>query len=188
MSAGSMDDQMQRMLKRIIRDVQVELGEEFHKNFERQAFFSRPWQRRKSPLRPGGAILVDSGKLRRDLKSQAGDNKVTFYSHHPAAAIHNEGGEIVVTEKMRKFFWHKYYEAQGSLGRKKNGEYRRNKYNLRLTTEAVFWRNMALMKVGSKIKMPRRQFVGNAPEVDKAVSDIIDKNMKKFLNNDCKLQ
>ncbi len=188
MAAGSMDDQMQRMLKRIVKDVQVELGDEFNRNFERQAFFSWPWQRRKSPLRSGGHILLDSGRLRDSIGSQAGENKVTFYSHHPAAAIHNEGGEIVVTEKMRKFFWRKYYEAQGSLGRKKNGEYRRNKYNLRLTTEAVFWRNMALMKVGSKIKMPRRQFIGNAPEVDKAVQEIISENVAKYFKNDCKLQ
>lgn len=188
MSAGSMDDQMQRMLRRIVRDVQVELGDEFNKNFERQAFFSQPWQRRKSPLRPGGAILVDSGSLRRSIKSRTGESSVTFESHHTAAAIHNEGGEIVVTEKMRKFFWRKYYEAQGSLSRKKNGEYRQNKYNLRLTTEAIFWRNMALMKVGSKIKMPKRQFVGDAPEVTKAVQKIIDENIEKYFNKDCKLQ
>lgn len=185
---GSVDDVMQRMLKRIIRDVQVELKDEFDKNFERQAFFAKPWQRRKSPLRPGGAILVDSGSLRRSIKSRAGESNVVFESHHPAAAIHNEGGEIVVTEKMRKFFWYKYYEAQGSLGRKKNGELRRDKYNLRLTTEAVFWRNMALMKKGSTIKMPQRQFIGNAPEVEKVVREIIEENVEKYLNNDCKLQ
>lgn len=115
------------------------------------------------------------------------DFGVRFESTEPQAAIHNEGGEIVVTEKMRKFFWWKYYQAQGGLGRKKNGEQRRDKYNLQLTTEAVFWRNMALMKIGSTIKMPKRQFIGSAPEVEAAVKEIIEERVQEYLKN-CKLQ
>jgi phage gpG-like protein len=44
------------------------------------------------------------------------------------------------------------------------------------------------MKKGSKIKMPQRQFIGNAPEVEKAVREIIEENVEKYFNNDCKLQ
>ena len=59
------------IIKRILRDIQVELGDEFDKNFERQGFFSQSWQRRKSPTRPGGHILVDTGGLRRSISSMA---------------------------------------------------------------------------------------------------------------------
>ena len=115
-----MPENIQKIIKNILRDIQVDLTDEFDQNFERQAFFSEAWQRRKSPTRPGGHILVDTGQLRRSIHSRTTDNAITFYSDLPYAAIHNEGGEIIVTTKMKKFFWHKYYEATGAFTRKKN--------------------------------------------------------------------
>ncbi len=38
-----------QIIKNILRDIQVEMTDEFDRNFERQAFFSEAWQRRKSP-------------------------------------------------------------------------------------------------------------------------------------------
>lgn len=172
-----------QIIRNIIRDIDVELKDEFDKNFERQAYFSEAWQRRKSPIRPGGHILVDTGGLRRSITSHTTDTSIVFRSEHPAAAIHNEGGEIKVTEKMKKFFWRKYYEATGSFGRRKDGTLRKDKRNRRLSTEADFWRLMALMKVDSTIKIPRRQFIGAAPEVESAVREIIENNLTEFFNN-----
>lgn len=158
------------------------MTEEFDKNFERQAFFSEAWQRRKSPIRPGRAILVDTSKLRRSIKSEIRENSIVFKSELPYSAIHNEGGEIKVTEKMKKFFWRKYYEATGSFGRRKDGSLRKTKKNIQLSTEAEFWRLMGLMKVGSTVKIPKRQFIGVAPEVEKTVREIIEDNLKDFFN------
>ena len=94
------------IIKRILRDIQIELGDEFDKNFERQAFFSEAWQRRKSPIRnEGRAILTDTGQLRSSIKSRTTDNSIIFYTDLPYAEIHNDGGEIVVTTKMKKYFW-----------------------------------------------------------------------------------
>ena len=173
-----------KIIKNILRDIQVEMTDEFDRNFERQAFFSEAWQRRKSPTRPGGHILVDTGGLRRSITSRKTPNSIIFRSEHPAAAIHNEGGEIKVTAKMKKFFWYKYYSTTGSFGRKKNGELRKTKRNIQLSTEAEFWKFMALMKVGSTIKIPRRQFLGNAPEVEQTVREIIEENITEFFNTD----
>lgn len=176
-----------RIIKNILRDIQVEMTEEFDRNFERQAFFSEAWQRRKSPTRPGGHILVDTGGLRRSITSHTTENSIIFRSEHPAASIHNEGGEIKVTERMKRFFWHKYYETSGSFGRRgtrKDGSQRRDKKTVQLSTEAEFWKFMALMKVGSTIKIPRRQFLGNAPEVEKTVREIIEENITEFFNTD----
>ncbi len=64
---SDLDQQTRAIFQSILRDIQVELGDEFDQNFERQAFFSQAWQRRKSPTRPGGLILVDSGGLRQLL-------------------------------------------------------------------------------------------------------------------------
>lgn len=116
----------------------MEMADEFDQNFERQAFFSEAWQRRKSPMRPGGHILVDTGRLRRSICSKMTENSITFFTTEPYAAIHNEGGEIVVTPRMKKYFWHKYYETTGSFGRTKKGALRKTKKNARLSTEAEF--------------------------------------------------
>lgn len=172
------------IIRNILRDIQVEMADEFDRNFERQAFFSEAWQRRKSPTRPGGHILVDTGGLRRSVMSQVKDNSIVFRSEHPAAAIHNEGGEIKVTERMRRFFWHKYYEASGAFGRRKDGTPRKDRRTVRLTAEAEFWRCMALMKPGSVIRIPRRRFLGNAPEVEQTVRKIIEENITEYFNTD----
>lgn len=173
-----------QIIKNILRDIQVEMTEEFDRNFERQAFFSEAWQRRKSPTRPGGHILVDTGGLRRSITSHTTENSIIFRSEHPAAAIHNEGGEIKVTERMKRFFWYKYYSTTGSFGRRKDGTKRQDKRTVQLSTEAEFWKFMALMKVGSTIKIPRRQFLGNAPEVEQTVREIIEENITEYFNTD----
>ena len=175
--------QVREIFRQILRDIDVELKEEFDQNFERQAFFSEAWQRRRSPLRPGGHILVDTGDLRRSIRSEIRDSSIVFLTDHPAAAIHNEGGEIVVTEKMKRFFWYKYYSATGSFGRKKDGSRRNDKRTLQLSDEADFWKAMALMRVGSKIRIPQRKFLGTSPEVETAVRQIIEENLTEYINN-----
>lgn len=172
---------IKRAIKNALGDIRVELGDEFDRNFERQAYFSQAWARRRSPLRPGRSTLVDTGQLRRSVKSRVTADSVTFYTDLPYAAIHNDGGEIVVTKRMKGFFWHKYREAVGSFGRKKNGERRDDKRNRRLSTEADFWRAMALKPVGGVIRLPRRRFLGAGPEVERIVREIVEENLGENL-------
>ncbi len=173
---------MDEIIKKILKDIQVDLMDEFDQNFERQAFFAEAWQRRKSPAKDEGrAILTDTGHLRSSIKSRTTDNSIVFYSNAPYAAIHNEGGEIVVTDKMKRYFWAKYYETTGSFGRKKDGSRRNDKRNAQLSTEAEFWRFMALKKAGTTIVIPRRRFLGKSPEVEKAVRAIIEKHLRDYI-------
>lgn len=182
-----MENDLTQVLARILKDVQVELTDEFDQNFARQAFFTEKWARRRSPLRPGRATLVDTGGLRRSIMSKITHDGVTFYSTHPAADLHNEGGEIKVTQRMKGYFWHRYYACVGGFGRKKNGEKRGDHRTQQLSSEAAFWKFMALMKVGSSIKIPRRQFLGASAEVEKAVTEIIEQNLEEYFNNEFKL-
>lgn len=182
------DKNTRAVIRRILSDIRVELGDEFDRNFDRQAFFSDAWARRKSPTRPGGTILVDTGTLRRSVKSRTTDDSITFYTDLPYAAIHNDGGEMVVTEKMKRFFWHKYYEATGSFGRKKNGERRNDKRTRQLSTEADFWRFMALKRAGTTIRIPRRRFLGTGPEVERIVREIIEDNLNEYFNMDFSIE
>jgi len=177
------EKELRLAVRRILRDIGVHLTDQFDQNFERQGFFSEKWARRKSPLRPGGPTLIDTGSLRRSIRSRSDDTSITFHTDLPYAAIHNEGGEIKVTARMKRFFWHKYYEASGGFRRKKNGEFRNTQRNRRLTTEAEFWRAMALMKEGKAIKIPKRQFLGMSPEVERDVTRIIEDNLSEYFGS-----
>lgn len=173
---------MDRLVNNILRDVQVELRDEFDRNFSRQGFFGEQWARRKSPLaKAGSAILTGTGALRRSITSRISGNSLTFSSDLPYAALHNEGGEIRVTPRMRRFFWAKYYAARGSFGYRKDGRKRQNKRNAYLTEEAEFWRAMALKPVGSSIQMPRRQFLGTHPKLEQLVREIIEENVEQAI-------
>lgn len=182
-----MNRDTQRIIRNILNDVRVELSDEFDRNFERQGFFNEAWQRRSSPTRPGGSILIDTGKLRQSISSRSTDSSITFFSDLPYASIHNDGGEIKVTARMKRYFWHKYYAATGSFGRKKNGERRGDKRTIQLSTEAEFWKHLALMKEGRSIRIPRRRFLGASPEVEQAVKDIIEENLADYFEHEYQL-
>ncbi len=179
-----MSKDLQRLIRGILSDIRVEMADEFDKNFERQGFFNEAWARRKSPTRPGGPILIGRDRvLRKSIRSRSNDSSITFFSTLPYASIHNDGGEIKVTKKMKRFFWAMYLKTTGSFGRKKNGERRNDKRTVQLSTEAEFWKHMALMKEGKIIKIPRRRFIGMSPEVEKTVREIIEKNLAKYFEN-----
>ena len=83
---------------------------------------------------------------------------------------------------MKRYFWHRYYAATSGFGRKKDGSLRRDKRTLQLSDEAEFWKFMALKKVGTTLKIPRRRFLGTSPEVEKAVREIIEENITEYIN------
>mgnify|MGYP002543597278 CR=1 FL=1 len=82
----------EQLKKNIIRDMRVGLSEEFDKNFERKAFFTKKWKKRADP-NAKGSLLVVTGTLRRSIKAEERPNGVRFSSAVPYAQIHNEGGK-----------------------------------------------------------------------------------------------
>jgi phage gpG-like protein len=165
--------------KKITNDLAVELAEEFDRNFERKAFFTEKWPTTKIN-NSRGSLLNRSGNLRRSIKYSVRDGMILFSSSLPYASIHNEGGEITVTAQMKKYFWAMYYKATGGITTKANGGESKSKKNVRLTDEAAKWKGLALMKIGHKIKVEKRQIIGEHPEVIKIVKAVIDDNMMKF--------
>ena len=91
-----------------------------------------------------------------------------------------------MTARMKRYFWARHYAAVGGFGRKKNGELRGDKRTRQLSSEAAFWKYM--MRVGSVIHIPRRQFLGASPEVERAVTEIIEEKLSEYFNNDFKLK
>ncbi len=84
---------------------------------------------------------------------------------------------------MKRYFWHKYIPLRACIGRRKDGSLRQNKNNSQLSSEADFWKAMALMKVGSTIKIPQRKFLGTSPEVETAVRQSSRRNLTEYINN-----
>lgn len=189
------EKELRTVIGRILKDIRIGIGDEFDQNFERQAFFTKAWARRRSPLRPGGHILIDTGALRKSISSRSDESSITFYSDLPYAAIHNEGGEIKVTARMKRYFRAKFYESMG-MTKKQEGKHRTlsdggfyawtSKMNL--NPNAEFWRAMALMKEGKVIKIPKRQFLGMSSEVEQDVRRIIEDNLTSYFENDFKFK
>ena len=83
------------LLRKIMKDIRVELTEEFDLNFERKAFFDRKW----TPLSPNyqpttGSMLIRTGALRRGLRSRIDGTRLIYSNSVPYAGIHNYGGRI----------------------------------------------------------------------------------------------
>ncbi len=78
---------------------------------------------------------------------------------------------------MKRFFWAKYYEAGGKIKYNKSGAM--SKSNQRASDEAEYYKSLALMRVGSKITIPERRFIGEAEQVTACV----EKAVKEGLNN-----
>ena len=168
---------MEKIVKNILKDLKVELTEKFDKNFSQGGFFGNKWK----PKKDGSAShLIKSGTLRRSIQSHIEENAIVFTSSTPYSAIHNEGGEIEVTKKMKKFFWAKAYEAQGKTFTK-SGKRSKSKSAEKWNKQAQIYRGLALKKTGSKIIIPQRQFIGKYNGMEKTVQRIAKRAIEEAL-------
>lgn len=151
----------QQLFNLLLKDYQKELTEEFDRNFERKAFFDKVWKEAKR--NNIGSLLNRTGALRKSISDNSSitGKSISWTSSLAYANIQNVGGKITVTSKMRGFFWYKFRMATG--GNNKN-----------MNTEALFWKSMALKKVGSVIIIPQRQFIGDHPQVHKSIREVTD--------------
>lgn len=120
-----------------------------------------PWQETNNPL-AGNRTLFKKGDLMRSIhKTEANEQRVVVESDLDYSEIQNEGGEIVVTEKMKRFFWAKYYEFSGKT-KTKNGKASKSKDSIKNNDKANFCKAIALKKVGEKLKIPQHQYMGES--------------------------
>ena len=154
---------LDKFLQNVIQDVKVDLVDEFDRNFERKAFFDEKWQQTKFHNRIG-SLMIRRGNLRNSINADIQGNKIIFSSSLPYASIHNEGGELTVTTKMKKYFWAKHIEAK----------------NTKNIIEAEQFKAMALKPIGSKIIIPKRQFIGNHPKVKEVVERAVNANLEEL--------
>ena len=66
--------ELERKVKHFIsltlKDIGTEIGEEFDRNFEREAFFNKRWARRKYNDDESRGLLIRTGALRRSIKTE----------------------------------------------------------------------------------------------------------------------
>ncbi len=178
--------EVQKLIRLKDRVLPVKVGmavvESVRDNLRRGGFYGRSWPSTKRQdlgfhgvTGQYGPLLSRQNHLMSSTDYIPGQGKVTIQNSLEYAEIHNEGGEIPVTPKMKKFFWAKYYETgavnPGAGSRKKAA----------LEAESGFWRGMALKRVGSTIKIPERQFLGPDPEVDRIVNEIENKELQNHI-------
>lgn len=174
---------LKNLVQNIVDDVAVDLTQAFDRNFERKAFFDRAWKGTNHP-NSRGSLLLRSGRLRKSIKSVQGNKSISWSSSLPYASIHNEGGEMVITQKMKSFFWAMYYKnAKAITYSVKKKAPNNTQRNRKISAEASKWKAMALLKIGTKIKVEQRQFIGWHPEVDRRIKKIVDHNMEQVNKN-----
>lgn len=133
----------------------------FKRNFNVGGFVDVPFQRWKKSTYPGArATMVRSGNTRREIKKiQISESRVVvgIANHNHYAKIHNEGGKIPITPKMRRFFWKKFKE-----------------------TGKDYWKWLALTKK-SFIEIPQRKIIGDSIALEKTLDRMIISELKKAL-------
>ncbi len=79
-----------KLAERLMKDIKVELQDEFDKNFERKAFFEQTWTPRTAYTTRGSLLLV-TGNLRRSISAKIDGHSIVFSSSVVYASVHNEG-------------------------------------------------------------------------------------------------
>ena len=173
-------DNLEDLKKLYLRTLPVKVGRavqsSVRENFRKGRFYSdQAWQ---TPLRTSlgfkgaagqyGPLLSGTNHLMMNTDYEPLPGRVIIRNTEVYAATHNDGEEIGVTERMKRFFWAKHLEHKERMGVN--------------APETEFWKRMALKKPGSRIKIPRRHFLGPGKEVDAIVQAVVDKELQEFIN------
>lgn len=172
----SLDDLKKLYTRKLPVKVGVAVRDSVRQNFRQGNFYGGDsWD---TPLRTTlgfrgagaqyGPLLSGSNHLMKKTAYHALPAKVIIQNTEVYAATHNDGEEINVTERMKRFFWGKHREHKESMGPE--------------APETEFWKAMALKKPGSKIKIPRRHFLGPGPQVDAIVNKVVEQELREFIN------
>ena len=70
-----------------------------------------------------------------------------------------------------------YYKVSGAA---KGGKGTKGKA---LSVEAEYYKALALKKVGDKLSIPKRQFIGDHPEVKRMIDEIVGYNLNEVFKN-----
>jgi len=166
----------------------------FQDNFRRGGFVNRglhPWQKARRLSSGGsgaasnyGTLLSGHNHLFDSIKYVPSDYRVKVSNDLVYAPIHNWGGTIPVTERMRGHAWKMFYKASGKERKAATGQKKRIEKTVKAeptNPEAEFWKRFALTKK-SKIRMPQRQFLGESEELSHKIQEKTENELNNILN------
>ncbi len=178
--ADKLEAEIKKVIRRLPRKFGTEVVRYSMQRFREQGWDGKPWQPRKagSKNNKGRAILIKRGRLRRSIRITKIDaTSVTIGSDVPYARIHNEGFDgwqqirahnRAVTRRKRTTF---YREDTGEA------EHVRIKYKSKEAVKAFIRR----------VRMPKRQFLGDSPYLRRNLHRIAAAEfktaLKPILNN-----
>lgn len=151
-----------KQIAAIMPDIVVELTVEarnfFDQSWDNQGFTDKtvtPWKQsfERDKTTPKEKTLVETGALRRSLRTETTATEGTVFTEMPYAQIHNEGGKVSATQTVRS---HTRKTKKGKVA-----------------TVTSHTRT-------ANIDMPQRQFMGESYQLDKISEDIIIKKLNKI--------
>lgn len=165
MTIHELNEYLASLADEIIDDVAHIVAEtatsHFKQTFTEKAFDGNPWAPPRMPKRTG-SLLIDKGALVNSIRPayvsrervviSAGNDQV------PYAQIHNEGGTMEITERMRRFFWAKFHD-----------------------TKEEKWRHLALSR--KSITVPKRQFMGDSQSLNDEIHKRLEGYTQAILNS-----
>lgn len=160
------------------RIVAVEAMKFFKDSFQKGGFTDtafQKWKDGRSPFR-GKKTLIGADNTMNLMQSirtmEESESRVKTGTDSAYSEIHNDGGYITVTKKMKKYWWAQFYKFDKQTKKSADGKSMRiTASNRKLGAKAEFCRGMAMMKTGRKIRIPQRKFIGES----KTLFDTLDK-------------
>lgn len=127
-----------------------------------------------------GPLLSRQNHLMKSIVATPSPGKVVISTDVKYAPYHNNGADITVTPRMRKFAWRKFFES-AKISRGDTAAVRKQKESA-MSGEAGMWRGLALTRK-TRLHIPKRQFMGKPKELVDKVNKVIEDEMKKALGD-----
>ena len=171
-------------------------------NFSKQRFVAQawhdtavePWEKRKRPRRGGkkrqqGAVLVDSGRLKRSIRIVAvTPTSVTIGTDVPYAQIHNDGykGTQQVkahTENVKGHTENVKEHKRNQKVKYKNGKTKTKIVNVKAHIRHVKAHIRHVKAHPRNMNMPRRRFLGESAELERQITEFILGEIQSAIDN-----
>jgi len=143
-------------------------------------------ERKFSEPGPRRSVLVKTGNMADSIRAVAHGKDwvaVGISQRNIAryARVHQEGGTVTVTPKMKKYFWAMYYKASGNIKTTQSGKQSRSQKSMHYSAYADIWKAMALKRAGSKINIPKREFMRLTPDIETGILREFRYEIKKII-------
>lgn len=161
---GSLEAELRQIVRNLPRTAGAKAVRFFKEGFDRQGWVNDgkldKWKDRSAnaPRNKGRKILINTGRLRRSIRVlSTGPGYVEIGTDVPYAEAHNEGADKTVTATVKKHtrrsHQRKAHERDGKA----------------IAAQTIKEHSVGGFTRKQRIKIPRRQFIGESPDVIKSV-------------------